>query len=99
MVLQVKATDFFDFIFFLTSSFLIVFALVLHLASMRPGYLDPKEVAQVGQLQDGTLMRAIARRFAQGELNRAVESQIHQKDQYLLICAGKNRTRTARAPK
>ncbi len=66
MVLQVEATDIFSLLIFSDCS-----SLVLHLArvtvttgSMRQ-YLDPTEVAQAVQLlQDGTSIRAIARRFA-----------------------------------
>lgn len=66
MVLQVEATDIFSLL--ICSD---CFSLVLHLVrvsvttgSMRR-YLDPTEVAQAVQLiQDGTSIRAIARRFA-----------------------------------
>lgn len=57
--------------FFPSSSFLAILSLVLHLVrvcfttGIMRRYMDPTEVAQAVQLfQDGTSLRAIARRFA-----------------------------------
>ncbi len=66
MVLQVEATDIFSptHFFWLFTSFAFGYRVSATTGSMRR-YLDPTEVAQAVQpLQDGTSIRAIARRFA-----------------------------------